>query len=314
MAALVLMLESAEAFSVTKFNLAALLLGLSIAACLAATAPAIALAAVFLAWGRGWLYPKGRGVAFAGILFLTVFVFLVIPFYHVDKSNFAGAATSLRETLNRIIALSVGTSSRVVAGTFRVAVAVVAGVSMVAAVRFRRSRWDGAIVLTGGSFTLTLIVLLAAHRWLHAPFPKEGGLLLIPLLILSLSSLFIKLNVSTAQFALCGAGILFIGGYLTAADIMTYAGNEEFAGGRALAKTLRAAVGPGGISLGASEDAEPIINYYRTRLRQGNWERVPHKPPTDLYDYYVLTGNDRRMVEERHLRVVYRDASLILAR
>ena len=71
----------------------------------------------------------------------------------------------------------------------------------------------------------------------------------------------------------------------------------------------------GGINIGASEAAEPIINYYRTRLPTGQLGARPRTSlSTDRYDYYVLAGPDRAMVEERHLHVVYQDAGLILAK
>src|ERR1035441_6469343 len=49
----------------------------------------------------------------------------------------------------------------------------------------RRRRREGALVtLTGACLALTLVFLLAAHRWLHMPFPQEGAIYLIPLTVL----------------------------------------------------------------------------------------------------------------------------------
>jgi hypothetical protein len=312
--ALELMLELAEHFSEAKFNLVPVLLGLSVAASLAFAAPAVALAAVFLAWGRGWIWPKVKSLNFVLLFVLTMFVLLAIPLDHVDKTSFLGGATSLRQTLNEITALSLDTSLPSVTAAIRVGVAILAVICVLAVVRFGRDRWNGLIVLPAGTMALTLTILLAAHRWLHSPFPLSGAIYLIPVSTLVVACLLLKWNHKTAQVALYAGGILLIGRYLSATDVRNYAGNEQFAGGRALSKALRTAVGPGGINIGASEVAEPIINYYRTRLRQGNWERVPHKAPTDRYDYYVLAGADRSMVEERQLKVVYQDAGLVLAR
>jgi hypothetical protein len=312
--ALELMLELAESFSDAKFNLAALLLGLSVAAALSFAAPAIAMASVFLAWGRGWVWPKGKGLVFGLIVLLTMFVFLAIPLDHVDKASFDGAATSLRQSINEITRLSLGSSGSNLTAGVRVAVGILSLIALVAAIRMWRGRWSGLTVLTCGTFALTLVILLAVHRWAHAPFPLDGAVYLIPLMTLTVIAILFKGNLKTAQVVLYAGGILLTGWYLVGRDVRIYAGNEEFAGGRALAKALRSAVGPGGINLGASESAEPIINYYRTRLRQGNWERVPRKPPTDRYDYYVLAGPDRAMVEARQLKVVYRDAGLTLAK
>ena len=65
--------------------------------------------------------------------------------------------------------------------------------------------------------------------------------------------------------------------------------------------------------IGASLAAEPIINYYRTRYRQGNWQPIERQPLTGTYDYYVLTPADAALIEQRHLHVLYRDAGLTLA-
>jgi hypothetical protein len=60
--------------------------------------------------------------------------------------------------------------------------------------------------------------------------------------------------------------------------------------------------------------AEPVINYYRTRYRQANWQRIERQPLTGIYDYYVLTSDDAALIEQRHLHVLYRDAGVTLAR
>ena len=81
-----------------------------------------------------------------------------------------------------------------------------------------------------------------------------------------------------------------------------------------MAKTLRENAGTAPVRVGASLAAEPIINYYRTRYRQGNWQRIERQPLTGTYDYYVLTPDDAALIEQRHLHVLYRDAGLTLAR
>jgi hypothetical protein len=92
-----------------------------------------------------------------------------------------------------------------------------------------------------------------------------------------------------------------------------YASGSRFAGARTLAKTLRAQAGTRKVWIGASPAAEPVISYYRTRYRQGNWQPLERRPLTGTYDYYVLTPADAGLIEQRHLRVLYRDAGLALA-
>jgi hypothetical protein len=44
-----------------------------------------------------------------------------------------------------------------------------------------------------------------------------------------------------------------------------------------------------------------------------NWQPIERQPLTGVYDYYVLTPADAALIEQRHLHVMYRDASLTLA-
>jgi hypothetical protein len=92
-----------------------------------------------------------------------------------------------------------------------------------------------------------------------------------------------------------------------------YTAGSQFSGARTLAKTLRASAGHASVRIGASLAAEPIINYYRTRYGQANWQPIERQPLTGTYDYYVLTPADGALVEQRHLHVHYRDAGLTLA-
>ena len=325
--ALELMLESAESFQeqnlnqqltyqkvdARKLNLAAVCLGLSVAASLAFAAPAVALGVVFLAWGRGWAWPKGRGTGFALLAFLTAFVLVAVPIDHPDAGAFLQGATSLRQTLNELTVLSLGTSLQVVTAAARVAMAIVAISGAVAAFRMERRPESALVVLTGGTLALTLLILLASHRWLHAPFPQRGAIYLVPLSTLAVTSIILKWNREAAHNTLYAVTALLIAFYLSQMDFHAYTTGQEFAGGKALAKMLRAEVGRRRVSIGVSEAAEPIVNYYRTRFRQGNWQRIERKPLEHHYEYYVLAGPDRALVGQWHLQVLFQDAGLILA-
>jgi hypothetical protein len=311
--ALELILESAESFNMRKLNLVAVCLGLSVSAALAFAAPAAAMAAVFLAWGRGWVYPKGQGTVFVLLTLLTAFVFLAIPVDHTRAGAFLAGATSLRQTLNEISEISLGTSLKVLAGAVRVGVALLALVSLVAVMRMWRSTTAGLVVLSAGTLVLSLVTLLAANRWVHARFPQGGAVYLVPLCTLVFASILLKWKHRAAQITLYAASFGLMALYLSELDFQSYASGEEFAGGRVIAKKLRAEIGTRAARIATSEAAEPVFNYYRTRLRQGNWERIEPRGPAGSYEYYVLAGSDRAMVEERHLHVLYKDAGLILA-
>jgi hypothetical protein len=67
------------------------------------------------------------------------------------------------------------------------------------------------------------------------------------------------------------------------------------------------------VRVATSPELEPVINYYRARYRQGNWERIERKTPAGGYQYYVLTTADAGLVEAFHLRVIRRFPGMVLA-
>jgi hypothetical protein len=303
--ALELILESLESFSAQKLNLSGMCLGLSVVACLAFVAPAIALLAVCLLWS------SGRAPVL--IAFLTAFVLLVIPLNHAEWKTLAVGATSLRQTINELTALSLGTSLKVFGGIARVALAMLTLAGLAAAVRHWR-RQDGALIaFTGATLALTLVFLMAGHIWLHTPFPQEGAIYLIPLTVLPVTAAILKGKNKAAQIAFLALSSVLLARYLSEFPIGAYTVGREFAGGRILAKTLREKVGRGSARIGVSPDVEPIMNYYRTRYRQGNWQFIEGQPFAGSYDYYILTPTDAALIEQRHLHILYRDAGLTLA-
>ena len=318
--ALELLLESVESFSPQKLKLAAVCLGLSVAATLAFAAPALALLVVFLAWSKSGAgaqpaVPPGRipGHVFVLIFLLTAFVLLAIPLDRAEWTTLAVGATSLRQTINEITALSLGTSLKVIGATARAAVALVALAGAAASLHYWRRR-DGALVtLTGGSLALTLVFLMAAHRWLHTPFPQESAIYLIPLTTLIVATVILKQHNKAAQIAFLAVSVVPLARYVVEFHFGMYAAGSQFSGARTVAKTLRANAKGGSPSIGVSLAAEPIMSYYRTRYRQGNWHPIDRQPLTGVYDFYVLTPVDAPLIEQRHLHVLYRDAGLTLA-
>jgi uncharacterized membrane protein len=303
--ALELVLESLESFSVQKLNLSAMCLGLSVVASLAFTAPACALLVVSLFWTRG------RTLAL--IAFLTAFVLLVIPLNHAEWKTLAVGATSLRQTVNELTALSLGTSLKVFGAITRVALALLAFVGLAAAVRHWRRQDAALLALSGATLALTLAFLLAAHFCLNTPFAQEGAIYLIPLTVLPVTAAIFKGKNKAAQIAFLSFSGLLLARYLSEFPVGAYSAGKQFSGGRTLAKTLREKVGRSSIRIGLSPEAEPIMSYYRTRYRQGNWQLSERQALTPSYDYYVLTPADLPLIEQRHLHVIYSDAGLTLA-
>src|ERR1019366_6368580 len=303
MLALELILESVQSFSLQKLNLAAICLGLSVAATLPFAAPAVALLTVFLLWSKttgGAGASACQFVNLALIFFLTAFVLLAIPLNHSEWKNVG--ATSLRQTINEITALSLGTSLKVIAAIARVALALVAVAGVFASVRCWRRRDGALLALTGATLALTLVLLIAAHRWLHTPFPQDGAIYLIPLTVLPVTAAILKGHNKTAQIAFLCVSAVLLARYVSQFPSGMYAAGSRFAGARTLAKTLRAKAGHASVHIGASLAAEPIINYYRARYRQGNWRPIERLP---------LTGAP--LIDRRHLHVLSRDPGLTLA-
>jgi uncharacterized membrane protein len=303
--ALQLILESLESFSVQKLNLSAMCLGLSVAASLAFAAPACALLVIYLLWSRCHTV--------ALIAFLTAFVLLVIPLNHAEWNTLAIGATSLRQTINELTALSLGTSLKVFGAVARIVLTLLALGGLAAAVRYWRRQDAALLAFTGATLVLTLVFLLVAHICLHTPFPQDGSIYLIPLTVLPVTAAILKRKNKTAQIAFLSFSVLFLACYLSEFPIGAYTDGKQFSGGRIVARILRDKVGRGSARIGISPNAEPIMNYYRTRYRQDNWQLSDRQPATGSYDYYILTAVDAPLVEQRHLHVIYRDAGMTLA-
>ena len=227
--ALELILESVESFSASKLNLAAMCLGLSVAASLAFAAPVCALLTVFLLWSKGEAdalarRPPGRAWAHC---FLTAFVLLVIPLNHAEWKTLGVGATSLRQTINEITALSLGTSLKTIGATARVGLALLAVAGVIASIRHWRRQEGALVALTGSTLALTLVLLMAAHRWLHTPFPQGGAIYLIPLTVLPVTAAILKGHNKTAQIAFLALSAVLLARYLSEFPFGMYAAGSS---------------------------------------------------------------------------------------
>jgi hypothetical protein len=167
---------------------------------------------------------------------------------------------------------------------------------------------ESTLMLTAGTAVAGSILLLAAHRFIKAPFPQRGGIYLIPVLSLLLLALLrrwpkVAMTVSTA-----GALI-----YAVNFPGLVYPGGEAVAGGREIAKALRAEANQRPVCVATSIDLEPVVNYYRTGYRQGNWTRIERKPPEPGCDYYVLSPADAGLVQRFGLHILHQSGGMLLA-
>jgi hypothetical protein len=309
--ALELILESLESFSAAKFNLAGVLLGLSVAASLAFAAPAVALILVAAA------FQKSRLAHLPHLAFLTAFILLAVPLNHAEKAVVTAGASSLRQTLNQLTASSFDTSNRMIAAVARVATGLLAAVGLCAGLMAWRRREQGSASLlagvVGGSLALSLVLVLSAHRWVHAAFPDGGGIYLVAMMTLLAPAIVARSGRRRLQIAftvVAAFGVARYAGHVR----LPYRAAQNLEGGRDLAKALRTDASGRSVRVAASEEAEGIMRYYRTRYRQGNWKPIELMLPDVTYDYYVVTAGYEPMVKGRGLHVVYHDEGLILAK
>ena len=309
--ALHLILESFESLSASKLNRAGVLLGLSVAASLAFAAPVLALILVALAFERKRLSYLPH------LAFLTAFLFLAVPLNHAEKALVTSGATSLRQTLNELTQESFGTSNRFFGAIARAATGLLAVAGLVTAfVTWRRRKQGTAALLAGivgGSLAVSLLLVLAAHRWAHAAFPEGGAIYVVAMITLLVPAIIASSGGASAQKA-----FLVVAAFCIAHHIghvrLPYLGAQNLEGGHDLAKALRADAAGRTVRVSATEEAEGILRYYRARLRQGNWNPIERLLPDATYDYYVVTAPYATMVKGRGLHIVYRDEGLILAK
>jgi hypothetical protein len=307
-----------------KINLAAVCLGLSVASNLAFIVPVAALSCGFAvclgtrqAGGLSYFTQQ-----FAIPAFVTAFLILAVPLDHADLATLTGA-TSLRQTLNSITALSLfhghpSSLPPVLAAGMRAGIGllVVAVVFAAAQVLRRHSqgRVESLLVLLAATMLLTFVTLELAHRIFLVPFPVTGSALyFIPVTTLAALALVCKVNRKPLERGALIVAAICIGGYLLDFNVRIYGEWPEYAGARSVVKAIRRDAGLRHIRIGASAGTEPVLNYYRARYGLGNWDAVDGKPLTGSYDYYVLSQQDAGLLEQRHLRLVFRDTNLIVA-
>ena len=304
-------LELNEALREPKLNLAGACLGLSVAANLAFLVPAVALATAFSVHPT----PRQSSRRFQDFWLpavLTAFLILVIPFNHADFATFNYGATSLRQTLNSLTALSLlhGDPSGLppwVAAVVRVGVAVVA---LLVAVP-RRGRPGGLLYLLAGTILLGFAGLELGHRVLKIPFPLgRSGLYFIPVFTLAGLCLIQRINWRPVEWAV----LLVSGVYILQFNLNLYGEWPEYVNARSVVKAIRQDAGRRALRVAASPGLDQVLNYYRARYALGAWVPVQPGLRTASFDYYALSQEDVGLVQEQHLHVVWRDGNLTVAR
>lgn len=68
------------------------------------------------------------------------------------------------------------------------------------------------------------------------------------------------------------------------------------------------------IRIVASPALAPVLAFYQARYRVANWEPIRQLPLNENFDYYVVCPQDAAILSERHLKVLYNNGKLLLAR
>ncbi len=299
-----LFLQCTEELTPRKLNLAAAALALSVAGCLSFVVPALALGIAATAVLRRRMFRDFW-------LPLAVFLFwlLAIPLNRVLLSDLAVGATSLRQTLGELTAASLAAlplPAASVAAVVRVSAALLAVVAGGFAVVRRRT--EPMLALCAATTLIGFGLLLFAHARFKAPFPREGAIYFVPVLTLTALALMRRLP----RTMLClAAGCVVI--YAVELPLGDYREGRQFAGSRNIAKALRAEAGRNMVRIAVSPPLAEIVDYYRARYRQANWQAIETTPAAPGYDFYVLTGEDAPVVERLSLRVLDRTAGILLA-
>jgi hypothetical protein len=280
---------------------AGVLLGLSVSASLSFLAPAAAL--ILVAAGRRKLGYMPHLAA------LTAFVLLVLPLNHAGMDVITTGATSLRQTLGELTIGSLDTASKGVAAMVRVGIILLVAI---AGVGLFVKKSSVLTYLTGGSLAISLALVWLAHRMVGVAFPEAGAVYLVPLVTIFVAMLAQSWGRENVEVAFVVGAAMCCAHYADHLSL-AYRAAGDMAGGRNLAKALRADAGPRGVRVAVSAPVEPILRYYRWRYRQANWSEI-QRLSGDRLDYYILTAQDLGVVERRGLKVLYRDAGLVLAK
>ncbi|MDE3166916.1 MAG: glycosyltransferase family 39 protein [Acidobacteriota bacterium] len=299
-----LFLQSTEELTPRKLNLAAAALALSVAGCLSFVVPVLALGFAATAILRRRMF-RDFWLPLAVFLFLL----LAIPLNRVLLTDLAVGATSLRQTLGELTAVSLA-ALPFPAATVAAAVRVSAALLVLAAGAFAvvRRRSEPMLTFCAATTLIGFGLLLLAHARLKAPFPLEGAIYFVPVLTLTALALMRRLP----RTMLClAAGCLVI--YAVELPRGDYREGRQFAGSRDIAKALRTGAGRNLVRIAVSPPLEEVLDYYRARYRQANWQTIETTPAAPGYDFYVLTGEDAPVVERLNLRVLDRTAGVLLA-
>jgi len=314
-------------------------LGLSVAANLVLTPPAIGLALMFLMAivnQRRTFQPavtvskKGKkkeepnpyptlGQALLRVIvpFIgTAWLILMYPLSNAASEQFYVGADSLSRASESLVRASLPLAPDLIIAIL--AFAVLPLVLIAAAVVAWRagSRWvqasliEKSIMLTGGAMVVAFLSFVAGHLATNVPYPEgRTGIYWIPLLTLTGLSIAKLYERATPYLAIPMAACIA----LFAAEFRTsyYADWLYDVDSRTIVDQIRSHkpnVSGRKIAVQGSWQLEPSLNFYRVRDRLDWMADVERTEPKPGADFYVLLSQDSHFLDELHLKTIYRGA------
>jgi len=133
---------------------------------------------------------------------------------------------------------------------------------------------DPLLTLSGGTAVIGVLILLAAHASSGLRCRSAEAIYFIPVLSLTVCRCA-KVSASGRRFVgrLCPPICRRVPDW-------SVPRGERVRGESRIAKALRTDAKQRAVRIATPEiELEPVMNYYRSRYRQGNWARIERRPP-----------------------------------
>lgn len=278
---------------------------------------------------------------------LTAFVILVLPLTKARLDHFYFGASHLRESLHTLVEMSYfhhplparlagvlpGPGFWLPLWTALAPIVLAAAVLAFTVLTVRAVRGGGfstlrlpsrALFLAGGTLSLSVLALLAAHHFAGIPLPyARTGLYFIPLLIVTLTAVAAAVRHHPALRWALGRPLTALG-VLSLVQFAAHFQCNHFGEWRFDRSTKRIVelirsdhlrARRSQVRVGATWPLEPTLNFYRRRYRLAWMTPVERGNPDAEFDYYVLLSEDQAVASKRGLKILFADpfAEVLLA-
>ncbi|MCL6544782.1 MAG: hypothetical protein K6T61_06115 [Bryobacteraceae bacterium] len=278
---------------------------------------------------------------------LTAFVILILPLIKARPDHFYFGASTARESLHTLVEMSYfhhplpDRLAAIVPGPafwyplWAVLFPLAAAAALLACLLlvFHAARRGGfstlnlpsrALLFAGGTLSLSVVILLAAHRFAGVRLPyTRTGLYFVPLLILTLAAMTAALrHRPPLRFALgwplTALGLLSLAQFAAHFQCNHYGEWRFDRSTKRIVEIIRSDYlrwPRPKVRVGSTWVLEPTLNFYRRRYRLAWMSPVERGNPDADFDYYVLLTEDHAVAAKRSLRILFADpfAGVLLA-